>query len=406
MGTELELYRQRARAWLAEHAPSPVPSQDGDVSIFHDLAHDDELALLRAAMDWQRRKFDAGFGAITWPSEYGGEGLAPEFAAAFAEEEERFGIPRSHELFSVTVHLIAPTLRVIGPPGRWDGFIHALLRTERLCVQLFSEPGAGSDLAGLATRAVRDADAWVVGGQKVWSSGAQFADWGLLIARTDPDVPKHAGMTAFLLPMDAPGVTVRPLRQMSGGSSFTEVFLDDVRIPDTLRVGEVGQGWKVALTTLGFERGVSGGDSQVGGGWKELLPLARGLDKLDDPLIRQKLADVYINERIAEIAALRDRASLRAGHAPGPQGSLRKLHWVQGMALAAEAARALLGPRLTADTGEPGTFAWTAHVLGAPGYRIAGGTDEIQRTIIAERLLGLPAEPRVDRDRPWRDIPR
>jgi alkylation response protein AidB-like acyl-CoA dehydrogenase len=409
METELAEFRRRAREWLSEHAPTPVPLSEGmevDVSVFHDLAYEEELALIRRVMDWQRCKFDAGLGAITWPREHGGAGLGPEFAEAFAAEEAQFATPRSHELFSVTVHLIAPTLRVVGPPGRWAEFIRRFLRGERLCVQLFSEPGAGSDLASLATRAVRDGDTWVVTGQKVWNSGAQFADWGLLVARTDPDVPKHAGMTAFLIAMDAPGVTVRPLRQMSGGSSFAEVFLDDVRVPDAQRVGEVGRGWKVALTTLGFEREVSGSDSRVGGGWRELLPLARELGRLNDPDVRRMLADVHINERVAEIAALRDRARQRSGHPPGPEGSLRKLHWVRGMALAAHAAEALLGPRLAADTQEPGTFAWTEHVLGAPGYRIAGGTDEIQRNIIAERLLGLPAEPRTDRDRPWRDVPR
>jgi alkylation response protein AidB-like acyl-CoA dehydrogenase len=231
----------------------------------------------------------------------------------------------------------------------------------------------------------------------------------MLLARTDPDVPKHAGITAFLLPLDTGGVTVRPLRQMSGGTSFNEVFLDDVRVPDRLRLGPVGAGWKVALTTLSFEREVSGGSSRAGGGWRELVPLARALGRFDDPLVRQKLADVYINERLAEVATLRDargRGNSRAGRPPGPEGSFRKLHWVKGMALASQAAEMLLGPRLAADTGEWGTFAWTAHVLGAPGYRIAGGSDEIQRNIIAERVLGLPGEPRVDRNRPWRDVPR
>jgi alkylation response protein AidB-like acyl-CoA dehydrogenase len=409
METELAEFRRRARDWLSEHAPAPVPlseDMDVDVSVFHDLEHEEELALIRRAMDWQQRKFDAGYGAIAWPCEHGGAGLPPEFAEAFAAEEAHFTTPRPHELFSVTLHLIAPTLRVVGPPGQWEELIRQYLRGERLCVQLFSEPGAGSDLASLATRAVRDGDSWVLNGQKVWNSGAQFADWGLLIARTDPDVPKHRGMTAFLIAMDAPGVTVRPLRQMSGGTSFAEVFLDDVRVPDTQRLGEVGRGWKVALTTLGFEREVSGTDSRVGGGTRELLPLARKLNKLDDPHIRRLLADVHISERVAEIAGLRDRARLRSGHEPGAEGSLRKLHWVQGMALATRAAEAVLGPRLAADTEEPGTFAWTEHLLGAPGYRIAGGADEIQRNIIAERLLGLPAEPRTDRDLPWRDVPR
>jgi alkylation response protein AidB-like acyl-CoA dehydrogenase len=253
---------------------------------------------------------------------------------------------------------------------------------------------------------VRQGDEWVVNGQKVWSSGAQFADWGELLARTDPDAPKHAGITAFMLPMDTPGVTVRPLRQMSGGSSFCEVFFDDVRIPDQLRLGEVGAGWSVALTTLGFERGHSSSNDKVGGSFAELVELTRYLGSVAEPTTRDRLAAVYAHERLATIAHLRDQQALRDGRPPGPEGSLRKLQWVNKMMLISDVVSAELGPRLAADTGEWGTFAWTEHVLGAPGYRIAGGSDEIQRTIIAERLLGLPGEPRADRGIPWRDIPR
>ncbi|OHV49058.1 acyl-CoA dehydrogenase [Pseudofrankia sp. BMG5.36] len=431
-GGALEDFRRRARSWLAEHAvlrddadrrdagsgdagpedAGSVPwagagQGSDDVSVFHNLSFAQELALIERVAAWQRQKFDAGFGALGWPPEHGGAGLGSEFVEAFAAEEERYAIPAAHELVSVTVSLIAPTIRLVGTPEQRDLLMRTFLRCDSLCCQLFSEPGAGSDLAALATRAVRDGDEWVVGGQKVWSSGAQFAEWGMLLTRTDPDVPKHAGITAFLLRLDAPGVTVRPLRQMSGGTSFNEVFLDDVRIPDSLRLGDVGAGWKVALTTLGFEReGSGGGHARVGGGWRELAPLARALGRLDDPLVRQRLADVYISERLAEVAALREAHDRRAGRPPGPEGSFRKLHWVKGMALASRAAELLLGPRLAADTGEWGTFAWTSHVLGAPGYRIAGGSDEIQRNIIAERILGLPGDVRVDRDRPWREIPR
>ncbi|WP_322755445.1 acyl-CoA dehydrogenase family protein [Frankia sp. Cas3] len=414
---DLEAFRRRARSWLAEHAPSreglgPGAGAEGaqgasyDVSVFHDLSFDDEKALIERVAGWHRQKIDAGFGALDWPREDGGVGLGPEFVEAFAAEETRFAVPPAHELVSVTVHLIAPTIGLVGTPEQRDRLLRTFLRAERLCCQLFSEPGAGSDLAALGTRAVRDGDGWVVNGQKVWSSGAQFAAWGMVLVRTDPDVPKHAGITAFLLPLDTPGVTVRPLRQMSGGTSFNEVFLDDVRIPDSLRLGAVGAGWKVALTTLGFEREATGGHSGVGGGWRQLAPLACALGRFDDPLVRQKLADVYISERLAEVASLREAAGRASGRPGGPEGSLRKLHWVRSLALASVAAEAVLGARLVADTGEWGTFAWTAHILGAPGYRIAGGSDEIQRTIIAERLLGLPSEERVDRNRPWREIPR
>jgi alkylation response protein AidB-like acyl-CoA dehydrogenase len=193
---------------------------------------------------------------------------------------------------------------------------------------------------------------------------------------------------------------------MSGGSSFCEVFLDDVRIPDTLRLGEVGNGWQVALTTLGFERGHSSSNADVGGSFADLVALTRYLGSVDDPITRERLASVYTHERLAAVASLRDQQALRDGQPPGPIGSVRKLQWVNKMMLISDVVSAELGPRLVADTGEWGTFAWTEHVLGAPGYRIAGGSDEIQRNIVAERLLGLPAEPRVDRGVPWRDIPR
>ena len=205
-------------------------------------------------MAWQREKFDAGYGALTWPAEFGGAGLGDEFAAAFDELEAGYVHPPHHETFSVTLHLVAPTLAQFGQTELRARLLPRLLRTEALSCQLFSEPGAGSDLGALATRAERDGDSWVVNGQKTWSSGARFAEWGELVARSDLDVPKHQGMTAFMLEMDSPGVTIRPIRQMSGGSSFNEVFFSDVRIPDAHRLGEIGEGWRVALTTLGFER--------------------------------------------------------------------------------------------------------------------------------------------------------
>jgi alkylation response protein AidB-like acyl-CoA dehydrogenase len=403
----LEAFRARAVAWLSSAAALRDETNDAaseSVAVFHDLTAQEERALLDRVSDWQRRKHDAGFGALTWPVHLGGAGLSTAHEAVFLAEESRYDVPSPHELASVTLHLVAPTLRMFGTDAQLDAYLRPLLRGDALCCQLFSEPSAGSDLAGLRTRAVRDGDSWVVSGQKVWSSGAQFAQLGELIARTDPDVPKHAGLTAFLLPLDTPGVEVRPLRQMSGGSSFCEVFLDDVRIPDSARLGEVGQGWSVTLATLGFERGHSGTNDNVGGGWRQLLPLARRLSRDQDPEVRRLLADVWISEQLLHLSAQRDAEARQDGRDPGALASLRKLHWTNGMALTSEAAAAVLGPRLAADTGEWGTFAWTEHLLGAPGYRIAGGTDEIQRNIVAERLLGLPPEPRSDRG-PWREVP-
>ena len=401
--TELDEFARTARKWLAGQA-GPA-ARTGDVGVFHDLPAERERELLRRICAWQRLKFDAGYGALCWPAEYGGAGLTARHEELFAEIEADFDTPGHHELASVSVALIAPTVRLLGTPHQRERLIRPLLRGDELACQLFSEPSAGSDLAGLATRAVRDGDEWVVTGQKVWSSGAQFADWGELITRTDPDVPKHKGLTAFLLPMDTPGVEVRPLRQMSGGSSFCEVFLDEVRVPDSLRLGEVGKGWSVTLTTLGFERGHSGANSRVGGGYAQLLATARHLGRTSDPEVRRMLAKVWLHEKVAAMAAERDREGRLASAEPGPIGSLRKLAWAQDLKLVSEAAATILGPSLVADHGD-GEFGWTQHVLGAPGYRIAGGSDEVQRTIIGERLLGLPPEPREDRNLPWREVPR
>jgi alkylation response protein AidB-like acyl-CoA dehydrogenase len=406
-------YRTAARAWLAaRREPRSPASVDGgtwgvgthDVSIFHALSADEEREVLRRAMAWQQEKCDAGYGAITWPAEFGGEELPGRYEEIFHQEENGFLTPTLHETSSVTVRLMAPTIRQYGTDDQKALWVRRFLRADELCCQLFSEPGAGSDLAGLATRAVRDGDEWVVNGQKVWSSGARFSEWGMLIARTDPDVPKHAGLTAFIVPLDLDGIEVRPIRQMSGGWSFNEVFLHDVRIGDHLRLGEVGQGWRVALTTLGFERGAA--DQRVGGSWGQVLALARWLERTDDPVVRNHLADLYTNHRITALVHQRVSAASVAGRDPGAEGSIAKLRWTQDLTRTADVVSTLLGPRLTADSGEWGTYSWTAHVLGAPGYRVAGGSDEIQRNIIGERVLGLPPEPRVDRDVPWRDVPR
>jgi alkylation response protein AidB-like acyl-CoA dehydrogenase len=407
---DLAEFRAQARRWLAEHA-EPKASGAGrwgegsdGVAVFHDLSIEDERDLIDRLAAWERAKYDAGYGGLTWPAEYGGRELDPLYDDAFAEEQDAFATPEPHELVSVTRNLIAPTLRLLGSESQ-RALVPAMLRAEQLCCQLFSEPSAGSDLATLSTRAVRDGDGWIVNGQKVWSSGAQFADWGELIARTDPSRPKHQGLTAFLLPMDSPGVEVRPLRQMSGGSSFCEVFLTDVRIPDTLRLGDIGAGWRVALTTLGFERGNSSASSSIGGSFDQVLALAQHLGTVGDPLTRSQLAQIYAHEFLAVVAKQRDQAARRTGAPLGAIGSVRKLQWTQKMSLIADVVTDQLGPLLTADTGEWGTFAWTEHVLGAPGYRIAGGSDEIQRNIIAERLLDMPPEPRGDRDTPWSALP-
>lgn len=405
-------FRDQAATWLRAHAKPRVDivggwgSSSDDVSVFHDLTDAEEQDLLERLMAWQRTKFDAGFGAISWPVEHGGAGLPHEYLDAFLEEEAAFDLPQSHETFSVTTRLVAPTIAEFGTAEQKERFIRPFLRTEMLCCQLFSEPGAGSDLAGLATSAVRDGDEWVVNGQKVWSSGARFSTWGELICRTDSSVPKHAGLSAFMLPLDTPGVEIRPIRQMSGGASFCEVFFTDVRVPDSLRIGDVGDGWKVALTTLAFERASSGSarGSEHGGSWEQVRALARWADVTADPKVRQQLASLYSLNRIRALNGERVAAESVAGAPPGPLHSTAKLQWTQWMNEVSDVVSHILGPRLVADTGEWGTFAWAKHVLGAPGYRIAGGSDEIQRNIIGERVLGLPSEPRLDRGVPFNQL--
>jgi alkylation response protein AidB-like acyl-CoA dehydrogenase len=415
--SELDVFGSDAETWLEARREPRVATSDSDfvwgqgdfnVAVFHNLGFAEERALLDEAAAWQREKATAGYHAITWPTEWGGLDLSREHERRFNEREKRFATPTGHELFSVTTRLIAPTLRLLGTDYQRQEFVRPFLEAQEFCCQLFSEPGAGSDLANLSTRADRDGDEWVLNGQKVWSSGAQFAKWSLAVTRHDPDVAKHKGMTAFLVPLDAPGVDVRPIRQMSGGTSFNEVFLTDVRVPDALRVGEVGEGWKVGLTVLGFERGGSGGssDNRHGGSWTQVLELARQLGLSDDPVIRQRLAEVFIHQRVLGMTRQRVAAATKAGEAPGPEGSIGKLFWVNGLGLISEVVSELLGPRLIADTGEWGTFEWQEHVLGAPGYRIAGGSDEIQRNIMGERVLGLPGEPRVDKGIPFKEIPR
>ena len=263
-----------------------------------------------------------------------------------------------------------------------------------LACQLFSEPEAGSDLAGVRTRATRDGDTWVIDGQKVWTSNAHLADVGLCLARTDPEAAKHRGLTMFLVPMSTPGVEVRPLRQMTGGASFTEVFLDGVVLPDRLRVGGEGDGWRVTVSALTAERGSVGHRSHAM--TARALALLRALAAREglgaDPVVRQRLADIEVRLRVARYHQLRMLA-VPPERLVGPEGAMDKLMVSANLTRLGEAAAALLGPRLVADTGQWGTYAWAALVLGAPGMRLGGGTDEVLKTMLAERLLGLPREP-------------
>jgi len=366
------------------------------VSLLPERTHEEELEELAAAQAWARKRFDAGFGWITGPTEYGGRGLTRDHQRAYDAIEAGYEIPPM-TVFGIGLGMVAPTILAHATEEVKRRYLRALWRGDIVGCQLFSEPGAGSDLAGLQTRAVRDGDEWLVTGQKVWTSGAHLSDIGEIICRTDPDLPKHKGLTGFVVDMQAPGVDIRPLRQMTGGASFNEVFFTEVRVPDTHRLGDVNGGWTVALTTLMNERAAIGGGSMSSGGGNlstpRLLELVRHHGKADDPLVRQQIADIFINGRVASYTNLRAMAKIAAGQVPGPEMSLAKLSLTANMRRMTELLSSVLGPKLLADGGEWGTFAWSQFILGLPGMRIAGGTDEVLRNIIGERVLGLPKEP-------------
>ena len=366
------------------------------VGILDEKTPDEEAEELRAAKDWKATEFDAGFGWITGPEEYGGRALDAAYQRAYAETQSNYAIP-SVSPFAVGLGMVAPTILAHAIPEVKERYLRSLYRGDLVACQLFSEPAAGSDLAGIQTRATRDGDEWLISGQKVWTSGAQQSDLGEIITRTSVDKPKHKGLTMFLVDMKAPGVTVRPLRQMTGGASFNEVFFGDVHVHDSHRLGAVDEGWTVALTTLMNERAAIGGGGFGGAASiTRFVELARYLGCADDPLVRQRLADAYVRTQVARYTNQRAMAKVRAGQLPGPEMSIGKLALTQNFQVVAAMLAAMLGPRLVAETGEWGTYAWADLVLGVPGFRIAGGTDEVMRNIVGERVLGLPKEPRAD----------
>jgi alkylation response protein AidB-like acyl-CoA dehydrogenase len=358
---------------------------------------------LEAGRTYLRALADGGWAVPTWPVEHGGLGATGERLAVVQRELARFAVPDLYP-FLVGLALVGPTLLEHGSDEQRTRWLPAIKTGEEIWCQLFSEPDAGSDLAGLAARASRDGDEWVVDGQKVWTSRGHYARRGLLLARSDATVPKHAGITVFGLDMHAPGVDVRPLRQMNGDTHFTEVFLTGVRIPDRDRIGPVGGGWRVALTTLAHERG---GVASPGGAWLDedrLVALARELGLASDPVVRQRLARVIVELRVAALTSRRARATAQAGR-PGPEGSGLKLRASAAFRDFTGAALAILGPRAVAGPGAT-DGEWQTLFLTAPSLSIRGGTDEIQRNIVGEHVLGLPAEPRVDRDVPFDQLPK
>jgi alkylation response protein AidB-like acyl-CoA dehydrogenase len=337
---------------------------------------------------------DVGLSVPRWPTELGGMGATAEEAGIVADELQHFEGADLYP-FMVGIGLVGPTVMEHGQAGQLARWLPPIRNGDEIWCQLFSEPDAGSDLANLATRAERDGDGWRVSGQKVWSSRAHYSQWGLLLARTDPNVTKHAGITAFGLDMRSSGVTVRPLRQMNGDTHFSEVFLDDVFVPDVDRIGIPGSGWKVAVTTLAHER------ASIGGGWGAIAPgevieLARSRGADRDPVARQRLVGVIADLEVSRMANLRAKAAARSGRPPGPEGSGAKLRGSEVLRRLSDATLDTLGADAMVGTGE-----WHTLFLTGPSFRIRGGTDEIQRNIVGERVLGLPPEPRVDKDIPY-----
>jgi alkylation response protein AidB-like acyl-CoA dehydrogenase len=396
-------FLSEAEQWLQANAQRRATGEQLEwgrgsdrVSVFRDSSQEQERAGIQALRDWQRRKYDAGFGAINWPTEYGGLGLPRGYEDAFRALEAQYITPEPMEIASISLNIEAPLLLTLGTEEQQRRWIAAIRRMDLLVCQMFSEPGAGSDLGSIATRAERDGGGWVISGQKVWTSGAQFSDLGIVICRTDASAPRQSAMTAFVVPLHSQGVDIRPLRQMTGGSNFNEVFFDAVQVGDDLRIGDVGAGWSVAMTTLGFERGSTGHGAANRFDYVDRLVMTAGrMGRLDDPLVRHSLVDLYARTRMRDLTTARAEARLRAGGVPGPEGSITKLTMTRLLQQAGDIATELLGPSLVADTGEWGTFAWSELVCGAPGLRLGGGTDEIQKNTIAERALGLPREPRV-----------
>jgi alkylation response protein AidB-like acyl-CoA dehydrogenase len=365
------------------------------VGVLEEKDEAQELAELNEAKAWKATEFDAGFGWITGPEEYGGRGLTSAHERAYRTAAAGYRFP-SQQPFGIGLGMVAPTILAHAIPEVKERYLRSMWRGDLVGCQLFSEPVAGSDLAGIQTKAERDGDEWIVSGQKVWTSGAQYSDIGEIITRSSPDKPKHKGLTMLLVDMHAPGVEVRPLRQMTGGASFNEVFFDEVRVHDSHRLGDVDEGWTVALTTLMNERAaIGGGGAGVGTlSTERFVEMAHHLGVGSDPLVRQRLADVYIRTSVARYTSLRSMAKIRAGQLPGPEMSIGKLALTQNMQKVGELLGEILGPRLVADSGEWGTYAWSEFLLGVPGMRVAGGTDEIMRNIVGERVLGLPKEPK------------
>jgi alkylation response protein AidB-like acyl-CoA dehydrogenase len=377
---------------------------EGADTFYREKDREQEAVTAEEAKAWRNKKFKAGFGWITGPKKFGGRELPAAYDRLYSQLEVQFRVA-DQSCFTIGLGMVAPTILAHASPAALDLYVKQMWSAEIIGCQLFSEPGAGSDLASLTMKAVKDGDEWILTGQKVWTSGAHYSDIGEVICRTDWDLPKHKGLTGFIVDMKAPGVDIRPLKQMTGGASFNEVFFNEVRVRDDHRLGDINNGWNVALTTLMNERAAIGsGNSGDNNLLTRVIAMVKhyGLDT--DPLIRVQLADIIMNYRIASMNSQRTAASAKAGKLPGPEGSVGKMVLVNNQARLVKFVSHVLGPKLIADSGEWGTYAWSNFVLGAPGLRIAGGSDEVMRNIVGERVLGLPKDMGIDSVSPFKDI--
>ena len=397
-------FRAEARTWLEANAKPQTDEEGGDV-----LGEKLDDATVAWCKEWQKKKAEAGWACLTWPKEYGGRGATSIENVIWKQEESKFDTPP--DIYGIGLGMCGPTIMTHGNEDQKKRWIPDMMLGQEVWCQLFSEPAAGSDLAGLRSSAVRDGDDWIINGQKIWTTGAQICDWGILVVRSDPMAAKHAGLTYFVVNMNAPGIEVRPITQINGGQGFNEVFFTDVRIPDSDRIGEVGDGWRVAITTLMNERASIGGGGGAGNS-SELLRLARtvqidGRPAIENEAVRQKIARFYIRAKGLQFTGNRTLTALSRGQTPGPEASLGKLVGgvlVQDMAEFGIELAGMAGA-VDDETFSADGAAWQERFLAIPGLRIAGGTDEVLRNIISERVLGLPPEVRVDKGIAFKDIP-
>ena len=405
----IEQFEKEALAFLESNAERrPVEKAfvwgEGSDNFYREKDREQEAINAEEGKIWRQKKFDAGYGWITGPEAYGGRQLPPAYDRLYNQLEATFRVP-DQSAFAISLGMVTPTILDHGSQTARDLYVRKLWRGEMIASQLFSEPGAGSDLASLTTKAVKDGDEWVITGQKVWTTGAHYSDIGEIMTRTDWNLPKHKGLTAFIIDFKDPNVEVRPLKQMTGGASFNEIFFNEVRVKDDHRLGDVNNGWNVALTTLMNERASIGsnnaGDNNL---ITRVIAMVKHYGLESDPLIRHDLADIVMNYRIANMNAQRATAKAKAGQLPGPEGSIGKMVLVNNQARLVKFISHVLGPKLIADSGEWGTFAWANFVLGTPGLRIAGGSDEVMRNIVGERVLGLPKDMGIDSRSPFKDI--